>query len=134
MLRCCCEGFAAVYLTKERSGRAHLSTPHSMVGAATLCYLLLQLCAGMNLLFPGLVLRRVVPDVARVGRMHGMSGAVLLLLATATMLGGLTTDWFHDSVAAEWAWYVSLVCPVLIYCLTAVPVLMNSDKSKQAVA
>ena len=131
-----CEGFAAVYLTKERNGAPHLSTPHSMAGAATLGYLLMQLCAGLNLLFPQLVVKFV--SLRQLGRMHGLSGSLLLLLATLTMLGGLMTPWFQGRVAAAVVWYVCLACPPAIYSFIAAQVLLRnsarqaSDKNKQS--
>lgn len=118
-------GFVAVYFTKEQHGRAHLSTPHSMVGAATLCYLLIQLCAGVNLLFPQFISKFV--DVRQLGRMHGLSGATLLLLATLTLLGGITSDWFYDRVSPT-AWYVCLACPPLIYSFTALQLMTSKNK------
>lgn len=123
-------GFTAVYVTKQQNGKPHLSTPHSMAGAATLCYLSVQLCAGVNLLFPQLIGKFV--DVRQLGRMHGLSGAVLLLLATVTVLGGLTSDWFSDRVPQWPVWYVCLTCPPLIYSFIATQVfLKNNNKNKQ---
>lgn len=122
-------GFLAIYFTKEQYGKSHLSTPHSMVGAATLCYLLMQLCAGLNLLFPQLISKFI--DVRQMGRMHGLSGAMLLLLATLTLLGGVMTDWFQDRVPAP-AWHVCLACPIIIYGLIATQVLAAKNKNKQS--
>jgi len=100
-----------------------------MVGAATLCYLLMQLCAGVNLLFPSFVSKFV--DVRQLGRMHGVSGAVLLLLATLTVLGGVTSEWFHERVPGS-AWYACVACPLLIYGFIAVQVLGRfNNKNKE---
>ena len=96
-----------------------------MAGAATLCYLLMQLCAGVNLLFPRLISK--VVDVRQLGRMHALSGATLLLLATLTLLGGLMTDWFYGRVSAV-AWYVCLACPPVIYSFTACQLMTSKNK------
>ena len=124
----CCVGFMAIYFTKEQKGKPHLSTPHSMVGAATLCYLLMQSCAGLNLLFPQLISKFI--DVRQMGRMHGLSGAMLLLLATLTLLGGVMTDWFQERVPVP-AWYACLASPLVIYGLIATQVLAGKSKSKK---
>jgi len=102
-----------------------------MVGAATLCYLLMQLCAGVNLLFPHFVRKFV--DLRQLGRMHGLSGMMLLLLATLTLLGGVTSDWFHDRVHGP-AWYVCVACPLVIYSFIATQLLWRpaGDKNKQS--
>lgn len=122
-------GFVAIYLTKEQYGKPHLSTPHSMVGAATLCYLLMQLCAGLNLLFPQLISKFI--DVRQMGRMHGLSGAMLLLLATLTLLGGVMTDWFQERVPGP-AWHMCIACPLIIYGLIATQVLAAKKEKKQS--
>jgi len=119
------EGFLAIYFTKEKYGKPHLSTPHSMLGAATVCYVLVQLCAGVNLLY----LSKFV-DVRALRRMHGFSGTFLLLLATLTLLGGITTDWFQERVTGP-AWYACVACPLVIYGVIAMQVL-NPSKTKDA--
>jgi len=68
-----CVGFVSVYYSKQQHGRAHLSTPHSVLGAATVCYLLVQLCAGLNLLYPQFISKFV--DLRVLRRMHGLSGS-----------------------------------------------------------
>ena len=123
-----CEGFLAIFYTKEQHGRAHLSTPHSKLGAVTICYVLMQLCAGINLLYPQLISKFV--DVRLLRRMHGLSGAFLLLLATLTLLGGLTTDWFQERVTGP-AWYACVACPLTIYSLVVMQ-LVNKSKNKES--
>jgi len=125
----CCEGFLAIYYTKEQSSKPHLSTPHSIFGAVTLCYLLMQLCAGVNLLFPQFISKFV--DMRQLRRMHGLSGTFLLLLATLTLLGGVTTDWFQSKVRGP-AWYACIACPLVIYSQIAMQVLSSKSKNKSS--
>jgi len=98
-----------------------------MLGAATVCYVLMQLCAGTNLLYPQLVSKFV--DVRVLRRMHGLSGCFLLLLATLTVLGGVTTDWFQERVSGP-AWYACVACPLTIYGLVVMQVLIPSKKKQ----
>ena len=118
-------GFLAIYFTKEKYGKAHLSTPHSMLGAATVCYVLMQLCAGINLIYPQLIEKFV--DVRALRRMHGLSGTFLLLLATLTLVGGVTTDWFQERVTGP-LWYACVACPLIIYGLIVMQVLFSKKK------
>ena len=97
-----------------------------MLGAATVCYVLMQLCAGVNLLYPQFISKFV--DVRALGRMHGLSGTFLLLLATLTLLGGVNTDWFQERVTGP-VWYGCVACPLIIYGLIAMQVLTSKDKS-----
>jgi len=122
----CCEGLLAIYYTKERYGRPHLSTPHSMLGAVTVCYVLIQTCAGINLLYPQIIGK--FADVRAVSRIHGLSGTFLLLLATLTLLGGVNTEWFHERVTGP-VWYVCVACPLAIYSLVAIEVLSSKSKT-----
>jgi len=96
-----------------------------MLGAATVCYVLMQVCAGINLLYPQFISK--FADVRAVRRMHGLSGAFLLLLATLTLLGGVNTDWFQERVTGP-VWYACVACPLVIYSLIAVQVLSPKDK------
>ena len=122
-----CEGFLAIYFTKEKYGKQHLSTPHAMLGTGTVCYLLTQLCAGFNLLYPQFIGKFV--DLRSLRRMHGLSGTFLLLLATLTVVGGVTTDWFQERVNGP-VWYTCLACPLIIYAFIAAQVLFP-NKNKQ---
>jgi len=99
-----------------------------MLGAGTVCYLLTQLCAGFNLLYPQFISKFV--DLRSLRRMHGLSGTFLLLLATLTVVGGVTSDWFQERVTGP-VWYACLACPLVIYSLIAMQVLYPS-KNKQS--
>lgn len=96
-----------------------------MIGAATVCYVLMQLCAGLNLLFPQFISKFV--NVRQLGRMHGLSGTFLLLLATLTLLGGINTDWFQARVTGP-VWYACVACPLIIYGFIAHQVLITKGK------
>jgi len=109
---CAVLGFLAVYTTKEQYKKPHLATPHAMLGCATVCYIIVQSCAGLNLLFPNFVSKFINPR--QLGRMHGLSGSFLLLLATVTILGGVTSDWFKERVTGP-LWFASIAAPLLIY-------------------
>jgi len=109
-------GFLAVYTTKEKYQKPHLATPHSMIGFATVCYIIIQACAGLNLLFPNFVSNFINPR--QLGRMHGLSGSFLLLLATLTLLGGVTTDWFQERVT-RLTFLACAATPVVIYAVIA---------------
>jgi hypothetical protein len=125
---CAILGFLAVYFTKEVYGKPHLATPHGLLGCATVGYMIIQSCAGWNLIFPQFVSKFVDMKVLR--KVHGLSGTFLLLLATLAVLGGLTTDWFHQRVTGP-AWYACLASPLIIFALIAKQVLFGSkDKAE----
>ena len=99
-----------------------------MFRAATVCYAMIQLCAGVNVLFYPEFVSKLV-DRRVLGRMHGLSGTALLLLATLTVLGGVTSDWFQTRVDGP-AWYACLACPPVIYCFVAVQVWTGSKNKR----
>lgn len=113
---CAVFGFLAVYTTKEQYQKPHLATPHAIIGFTTVCYILVQACAGMNLLFPNFVSKFINPR--QLGRMHGLSGSFLLLLATLTLLGGVTTEWFQERVTGL-PFIACAATPVVIYIVIA---------------
>ena len=118
----------AVYMTKEQYKKPHLSTPHAMIGCAAVSYIVIQSCAGMNLLFPDFVRKFI--DPRQLGRIHGLSGTFLLLLATLTLLGGINTDWFRERVAG-YPWYASLVVPLIIYAAVVKQVVFKGKDARK---
>ena len=127
---CGAAGFRAVYYTKEKYQKPHFATPHGITGCIVLCYLCVQLVAGFNVMFPQIIASKFVP-YARLRMMHGYSGTFLFFLATLTLLGGVTSDYFKELVQPP-VWYVCLAAPLLIFATIVAQVVFKKSSSKAA--
>jgi hypothetical protein len=117
-----------VYSTKEKFDKPHFQSPHALVGCAAVGYIVMQSCAGLNLLFPQFISQFI--NIRQLGRMHGLSGCVLLLVATLALLGGLNMDWFRERVTG-WPWFVCLAVPLIIYASIAKQVLFRGKDERK---
>lgn len=115
-------GFAAIYFTKEKFKKPHLTTPHGQLGCVVIVYLLVQTCAGLNVLYPAMATKVVPFGLLR--RMHGISGVFLFLLVTLVLLGGVNSEWFKERVPFN-IWCVCVAAPVLQFGLILKKVLLS---------
>jgi len=121
-------GFAAVYFTKEKFNKPHLATPHGQLGGVVIAYLLVQSCAGINVLYPALATKAVPYGLLR--RMHGFSGVFLFLLVTLVLLGGVSSDWFKERVPFS-IWCACVAAPVVQWGLVLKQVLQSKPSGKK---
>ncbi len=78
--------------------------------------MLVQTFAGTSLLFPQFIGKFINPR--QMGRYHGLSGSVLLLLGTLALIGGINTEWFKERVVGL-PFLASVAVPLVIYAAIA---------------
>ncbi|XP_029947624.1 putative transmembrane reductase CYB561D1 [Salarias fasciatus] len=103
-------GLGFMVASKNVSERPHLASWHSVLGACTLCSTALQ--AGCGLL-AGCPRSSGQP---RLRLYHATTGLLVYLLATATVMLAMFSDWFQGTVkgAAWWAFLLLPLFPALV--------------------
>ncbi|XP_029006730.1 probable transmembrane reductase CYB561D1 isoform X1 [Betta splendens] len=101
-------GLGFMVASKNVSQRSHLVSWHSLLGVCTLAATVLQAACGMCVLFPKL-LRPSSPP--RLKLYHATCGLVVYLLATATVMLAMFSDWFQATVRGV-AWWAFLLLPL----------------------
>ncbi|XP_051890870.1 probable transmembrane reductase CYB561D1 [Pristis pectinata] len=102
-------GLIFIVSSKNISESPHLTSWHSILGIGTVITVCGQLLCGLCLLFPKLI---NTYSVARLRLYHTTCGLVAYLMATATVMLGLCSDWFKAQVNAV-LWYSCLIIPLL---------------------
>ncbi|XP_043572267.1 probable transmembrane reductase CYB561D1 isoform X2 [Chiloscyllium plagiosum] len=102
-------GLIFIVSSKNISESLHLTSWHSFLGLGTLIAVCGQLLCGLFLLFPQLI---NTYSVARLRLYHATCGLVTYLMATATVVLGLCSDWFKSQVNGV-LWYICLIVPVI---------------------
>ncbi|KAM4794839.1 putative transmembrane reductase CYB561D1 [Rhinophrynus dorsalis] len=101
-------GLVFIVCSKNRSEKPHLKSWHSILGLLTLGATCGQAVCGLALLFPQLAR---VTAVSRLKLYHATCGLIVCLLATATVLLGLCSDWFQAQIKGP-VWYLCLAIPL----------------------
>ncbi|XP_053562740.1 probable transmembrane reductase CYB561D1 [Bombina bombina] len=101
-------GLVFIVCSKNRSELPHLTSWHSIFGLVTLGSTCCQAVCGLALLCPRMVR---VTSVSRLKLYHATCGLLVYLLATATVLLGLCSDWFQAHIKGP-VWYVCLFIPL----------------------
>jgi cytochrome b-561 domain-containing protein 2 len=109
-------GYGIIFYSKWERGKEHLTTWHGICGLAVVIYIVLQCCAGLNLLYPQVVLR--VLRLVTVKRLHAASGLTLFMLAVTALLTGMYSKWFVATVTGS-SWYTCAACPLLMLMIIA---------------
>ncbi|XP_020373586.1 probable transmembrane reductase CYB561D1 isoform X1 [Rhincodon typus] len=102
-------GLIFIVSSKNISESLHLTSWHSFLGLGTVIAVSGQLLCGLCLLFPQLI---NTYSVARLRLYHATCGLVTYLMATATVVLGLCSDWFKSQVNGV-LWYFCLIVPVI---------------------
>ncbi|KAL4658648.1 cytochrome b561 domain-containing protein 1 [Arapaima gigas] len=102
-------GLGFMVASKNVSEHTHLATWHSLLGVATLATTALQVACGLALLLP--MRLRHGPALSRLHLYHGTCGLVTYLLATATVMLAVCSDWFQATVRGI-LWYAFLLLPL----------------------
>uniref|UniRef100_A0A914W6K4 ascorbate ferrireductase (transmembrane) n=1 Tax=Plectus sambesii TaxID=2011161 RepID=A0A914W6K4_9BILA len=127
------QGFAVIYLNKERNGKEHFTTWHGIVGVITVGYTVLQAIAGIALKYNATLVSYLPRSftLAKWKLYHALSGCFLFILGCAALLAGLYSSWFQNNTN-EYVWGLTMVSGLL---LTFIAVGHMSDfvKSKQPV-
>lgn len=114
ILQCLCVfcavlGLAAIFYNKHLNGKAHFTTGHGVLGLLTVCAVAAQSLAAAPLIYHSLAKGW---SLAKLKRYHAASGLITYLLSSISLLLGLCSAWFTDSVG-EYTWYLSALCPAL---------------------
>ncbi|XP_078062858.1 putative transmembrane reductase CYB561D1 [Mustelus asterias] len=102
-------GLVFIVSSKNISESPHLTSWHSILGVGTVIAVCGQLLCGLCLLFPKLI---NTYSVARLRLYHATCGLVAYLMATATVVLGLCSDWFKAQVNGI-LWYFFLIIPLI---------------------
>uniref|UniRef100_UPI00398E88FE probable transmembrane reductase CYB561D1 n=1 Tax=Pristiophorus japonicus TaxID=55135 RepID=UPI00398E88FE len=121
-------GLTFIVSSKNISESPHLTSWHSILGVGTAIAVCGQLLCGLCLLFPNLI---NTYSVARLRLYHATCGLVAYLMATATVVLGLCSDWFKAQVSGV-LWYLYLIVP-LIPALVIMKQINNSYLSKKKI-
>lgn len=104
-------GAAFILASKNVSERPHLVSWHSLLGLATLSATLFQMVTGVCLLFPKWLPKWLPVSPQRLKLYHATCGLLAYLLATATVMAAMFSDWFSASVRGA-AWWAFLLLPL----------------------
>ncbi|GCB61639.1 hypothetical protein scyTo_0014359 [Scyliorhinus torazame] len=121
-------GLVFIISSKNISETSHLTSWHSILGVGTVIAVCGQLLCGLCLLFPKLI---NTYSVARLRLYHATCGLVAYLMATATVVLGLCSDWFKAQVNGV-LWYFFLIVP-LIPALVVMNQINNGYLSKKKI-
>ncbi|XP_069797993.1 probable transmembrane reductase CYB561D1 [Narcine bancroftii] len=102
-------GLIFIVSSKNISEFPHLTSWHSILGIGTVIAVCGQLQCGLCLLFPNLI---TTYSVGRLRLYHTTCGLVAYLMATATVILGLCSDWFKAQVNVV-LWYSCLIVPLI---------------------
>nr|XP_056701360.1 probable transmembrane reductase CYB561D1 [Euleptes europaea] len=105
-------GLAFIVSSKNRSEILHFVSWHSCLGLLTLLAMCGQILCGLCLQISQLL----KISVAQLRLYHIMSGLLVYLLATFTVVLGIYSDWFQAQIKGV-AWYLCLglpFCPALV--------------------
>ncbi|XP_069489103.1 probable transmembrane reductase CYB561D1 isoform X2 [Ambystoma mexicanum] len=108
VMLCAAVGLFYVVSSKNWSELPHFVSWHSVLGMGTLAATCGQALLGMLLLCPQLVR---ISSVARLKLYHVTCGLIVYLLATSTLLLGISSDWFQAQIKGV-AWYICLALPL----------------------
>lgn len=114
ILQCLCVscavlGLTAIFYNKHLNGKPHFTSWHGLLGLLTVCVVLLQSLAAVPLIYHSLAKGW---SLAKLKRYHAASGLVTYLLASGTLLLGISSAWFTAAVG-EFTWYLSALCTAL---------------------
>ncbi|KAM9409957.1 transmembrane reductase CYB561D2 [Pholidichthys leucotaenia] len=108
-MSCAVLGLAAIFYNKSLNGKPHFSSWHGRLGLLTVCVVVAQSLAALPLSFPSLAKGW---SLAKLKYYHAVSGLVVYLLGSASLLLGLCSAWFTASVR-DFTWFLSALCPAL---------------------
>ncbi|XP_078500891.1 putative transmembrane reductase CYB561D1 [Lissotriton helveticus] len=108
VIACASAGLFFIVSSKNRSELPHFTSWHSVLGMSTIVATCGQALGGLVLLFPELI---KVSSVSRLKLYHITCGLLVYLLATCTLLLGISSDWFQAQIKGV-AWYICIALPL----------------------
>ena len=99
-------GFIAIFTNKMKNNKSHFTSWHGTMGLITILYLTLQAVCGMALLYPTFA-KKYNWKLVQLKVFHATFGLVGFMIASATMLLALYSNWAVANIQGFW-WYLYL--------------------------
>ncbi|XP_041046744.1 cytochrome b561 domain-containing protein 2 isoform X2 [Carcharodon carcharias] len=106
---CAILGLAIISFNKYLNDKPHFTSWHGLVGLVTVLYICMQSIGGVSLLYPKLMNW----SLSKLKLYHATSGLVGYLLGCTSLLLGMCSTWFTETVTGI-TWYLAVCCPVLL--------------------
>uniref|UniRef100_A0A4W3JHQ5 ascorbate ferrireductase (transmembrane) n=1 Tax=Callorhinchus milii TaxID=7868 RepID=A0A4W3JHQ5_CALMI len=121
-------GLVFIFASKNVSELPHLTSWHSLLGVGTMVAVCGQMACGILLLFPQLI---NTYSVTRLRLYHATCGLVAYLMATATVISGMCSNWFQAQIGGV-LWYLCVMLP-LVPALVVMHQINNAFLSKKKI-
>uniref|UniRef100_A0A4W3HPM4 ascorbate ferrireductase (transmembrane) n=1 Tax=Callorhinchus milii TaxID=7868 RepID=A0A4W3HPM4_CALMI len=123
---CALFGLAAISYNKALNNKPHFASWHGLCGLVTVICTCLQSVGGIFLFYPKLMRKW---SLAKLKLYHSISGLVLHMLGSTSLLLGMCSTWFTVAVSGI-SWYMLALCPLLI-ALVIMNQITNSHRMKK---
>ncbi|XP_067907488.1 cytochrome b561 domain-containing protein 2 isoform X1 [Heterodontus francisci] len=107
---CAVLGLTIISYNKYLNDKPHFTSWHGLVGLVTILYICMQSIGGVSLLYPKLMRNW---SLSKLKLYHATSGLVSYLLGCTSLLLGMCSIWFTETVTGI-SWYLAVCCPVLL--------------------
>lgn len=113
---CTPPGFAAIYLNKERNGRAHFTSTHGQLGLAVTVLVSMQSLFSAGFLFQDFMVKKLgAKQVKTMKQVHRYASLLIYITAMAEVIISFYTGWWKDAVDAKmWMGATGLVLVTLV--------------------
>lgn len=108
---CMIIGGWVIYHNKEANNKPHLRSWHGLLGFITIIYFIVQLFGGIANKYSASL--STVIDSKYMRFMHAVSGMLLFLFLTGTVVLGMYSNWFTGVVTGT-SFYACVLCPIII--------------------
>ncbi len=109
---CSVIGLMVIWWSKELNGKSHYTTWHGLLGLVTVCYSIMQCCAGVFQLYPS-VPQSFGIKLFQLKAYHATSGLLLFTLVCLSLFLGMYSNWFVRNVTGT-SWYACVACPMIM--------------------
>ncbi|GCB62824.1 hypothetical protein scyTo_0013120 [Scyliorhinus torazame] len=107
---CAILGLTIISYNKYLNDKPHFTSWHGLVGLVTVFYICMQSIGGVSLLYPKLMGNW---SLSKLKLYHATSGLVGYLLGCTSLLLGMCSSWFTETVNGI-SWYIAVCCPALL--------------------
>ncbi|GCC34688.1 transmembrane reductase CYB561D2 isoform X1 [Chiloscyllium punctatum] len=107
---CAVLGLTIISFNKYLNDKPHFTSWHGLVGLITVLYICMQCIGGISLLYPKMMKNW---SLSKMKVYHATSGLVGYLLGCTSLLLGMCSTWFTETVTGI-NWYLAVCFPVLL--------------------